>query len=147
MRDWNTGLPTLVHYCFWICPPVLFLALVTWVGLTPSLEQRRQKAIEAYVPTSEERRQKAIQAYVPTSEERRQKAIEAKKLAWVKQCGTDGFYIRRDKKIKGPFTAAQIVDFVQDELLKRTDEVGQSATGTFTPLKNVYSHIKRSLYD
>jgi len=57
------------------------------------------------------------------------------------------YYLRRDKTIKGPFTAAQLVDFVQDKQLESTDEVRESATGTFRPLKNVYSRIKRSLYD
>lgn len=55
---------------------------------------------------------------------------------------TSKYYLRRDKTVKGPFTATQIVDLAEKKRLKSTDEVGTSETGTFTPLLKIYNKIK-----
>jgi hypothetical protein len=119
LPDWYTDLPTLVHYCFWLYPIPIF-ALIGWLSNEDdpvlSLEERRQQAINA--------------------------ADQAEILAWIKQCPKDRYYIRRDKTVKGPLTAAQIVDFAQNKRLKSTDEV-KSDNSKFILLTKVYSEIKK----
>jgi hypothetical protein len=88
----------------------------------------------------------SIAAYVRRSNSKPSNGVnadEAKILKWIKQCRKDRFYIRRDKTIKGPFTAGQIVDFAQKKRLKSMDEVGTSEKSNFILLTKVYSRIKK----